>query len=144
MKRRLNFLHCILIAALLTILVPPAVSCSRRNHRSTRPAVISPAVLPYGVRVKFEQDQTLRFPDFELTYAGGRRVTPPQFPRGWWAYDFRVRAGDGEQTVSWSAGTGDIGPVRFSVGSSAFQIELVRSDSVGALAEDELVVSEIR
>jgi hypothetical protein len=95
----------------------------------------------YGTKVKFSAGRTLRFPDFDLTYAGKRRVTPPQYPRGWWVHDFKVRAKSGEQTVSWSAGTGDIGPARFKVNGIDFQIELSRSDKLGVLREDEVVVS---
>lgn len=94
----------------------------------------------YGSKVRFRLDRTLRFPGFELTYMGKRHVTPPQYPRGWWIHDFKVRSKGDEQTVSWSAGTGDIGPTRFRVQGAPFQIELSRSDKLGPLREDELVV----
>ena len=101
----------------------------------------SPDAVPYGSKVRFGLDRTLRFPDFEMTYMGKRHVTPPQYPRGWWIHDFKVRGKGGEQTVSWSAGTGDIGPTRFKVNGADFQVELSRSDKLGSLREDELVVS---
>jgi hypothetical protein len=94
----------------------------------------------YGSKVEFSAGRTLRFPDFELTYMGKRHVTPPRYPRGWWIHDFKVRSKGGEQTVSWSAGTGDIGPTRFKVNGAAFQVELSRSDKLGLLREDEMVV----
>lgn len=97
----------------------------------------------YGSRVGFGRDRTLRFPDFGLTYMGKRHVTPPQYPRGWWIHDFKVRSKGDEQTVSWSAGTGDIGPTRFKVSGAIFQIELSRSDKLGPLRENELVVSSV-
>jgi len=86
---------------------------------------------------------TLRFPDFEMIYLGKRHVTPPQYPRGWWTHDFKVRGKGSEQTVSWSAGTGDIGPTRFKVNGAIFQIELSRSDRLGSLREDQMVVSSL-
>ncbi|HWM26748.1 MAG TPA: hypothetical protein VNP98_18165 [Chthoniobacterales bacterium] len=98
----------------------------------------------YGSKVKFSADRTLRFPGFEMTYTGKRHVTPPQYPRGWWIHDFKVRGRGDEQTVSWSAGTGDIGPTRFRVNGVDFQVELSRSDKLGSLREDELVVSSIK
>jgi hypothetical protein len=98
----------------------------------------------YGARVKFSVGRPLHFPDFDLTYVGKRHVTPPQYPRGWWIHDFKVRAKNDEQTVSWSAGTGDIGPARFKVNGNDFQIELSRSDKLGALGEDEVVVSSVK
>ena len=97
----------------------------------------------YGSKVKFNAGRALRFPDFELTYSGKRHVVPPQYPRGWWIYDFTVRTKSGQQTISWSAGTGDIGPTRFKVGAAVFQIELSRSDKLGPLREDELVISSV-
>lgn len=98
----------------------------------------------YGTKVKFNAGRTLHFRDFDVTYVGKRRVTPPQYPRGWWVHDFKVRAKDDEQTISWSAGTGDIGPTRFKVNGTDFQIELSRSDKLGALREDEVVVSPVK
>jgi hypothetical protein len=104
----------------------------------------SSGAFAYGSKVRFGLDRTLRFPDFEMTYLGKRHVTPPQYPRGWWIHDFKVRGKDGEQTVSWSAGTGDIGPTCFKVNGADFQIELSRSDKLGSLRGDELVVSPIK
>ena len=107
-------------------------------------AVDSSGTVAYGSKVRFGRDRPLRFPDFEMTYVGKRHVTPPQYPRGWWIHDFKVRRKGGEQTVSWSAGTGDIGPTRFKVNGADFQIELSRSDKLGPLREDQLVVSPIK
>jgi hypothetical protein len=98
----------------------------------------------YGSKVRFKAAHTLHFPDFQITYIGKRHVTPPQYPRGWWIYDFKVRGKSNEQTVSWSAGTGDIGPSRFKVDGTDFQIELSRSDKLGPLREDEMVVSSVK
>ena len=104
----------------------------------------SPDIVLYGSKVRFALDRTLRFPDFEMNYMGKRHVTPPQYPRGWWIHDFRVRGKGGEQTVSWSSGTGDIGPTRFKVNGADFQVELSHSDKLGSLREDELVVSSLK
>ena len=98
----------------------------------------------YNTKVSFVKDRALRFPDFEMTYLGKRHVTPPQYPRGWWIFDFVVRSKAGEQKVSWSAGTGDIGPTRFRIESADFQIELSRSDKLGPLRDGELVISKVR
>src|SRR6202030_1939348 len=82
--------------------------------------------LAYGSKVTFTEGHTMHFPDFELTYIGKRHVTPSQYPRGWWIYDFKVQAGNETQTISWSAGTGDIAPALFKVKQAAFQLELQR------------------
>lgn len=104
----------------------------------------TPDAVTYGTKVKFSAGRTLYFPDFDLVYVGKRRVTPPQYPRGWSVYDFKVRAKSDEQMVSWSAGTGDIGPIRFKVNGTDFQLELSRSDKLGVLREDEVVVSSVK
>jgi len=111
---------------------------------ATTHAVSDPPPAAYEKKVRFREGQAIRFPDFELTFAGRRHVVPPQFPHGWWAYDFVVRRGGKEQKISWSAGTGDIGPTVFSAGLRRFGLELSRSDRLGPLKEDELVVSPAR
>jgi hypothetical protein len=104
----------------------------------------APDAAAYETKVKFNVGRAVHFPDFDLTYVGKRRAAPLQYPRGWWVHDFKVRAKNEEQTVSWSAGTGDIGPTRFKVNGTDFQIELSRSDKLGALREDEVVVSPVK
>lgn len=104
----------------------------------------APAAAAYGAKLRFSVGRPLHFPDFQVTYMGKRHVTPPQYPRGWWTYDFKVRGKGDEQMVSWSAGTGDIGPTRFKVDGAEFQIELSRSDKLGSLREDEMVVSPVK
>lgn len=125
----------VIIQALLVLHLTALAVCSY--------AADSQDTVSYGAKVRFGVDRTLRFPGFELTYMGKRHVTPPQYPRGWWIHDFKVRGKGREQTVSWSAGTGDIGPTRFKVNGSVFQVELSHSDKLGPLREDELVVSSL-
>ena len=125
-----NRFAALVAASLLALLLCAPGTCSSEPPK-------------YLTKVTFAKDIALHFPDFDLTFAGRRRVTPPQFPRGWWIYDFVVRTKSSEQTISWSAGTGDIGPVRFRVDGGEFQIELAHSDKLGALGEDELVISKV-
>jgi hypothetical protein len=126
----------VMASGLLFVHLLALAACSHAEEASNAVA--------YGAKVKFSVGRTLHFPDFDLTYVGKRRVMPPQYPRGWWIHDFKVRAKSDEQTVSWSAGTGDIGPTRFKVNGTDFQIELSHSDKLGALREDEAVVSSIK
>ena len=102
-----------------------------------------PASARYGEKVKYREGKAIVFPDFTLTYQGQRRVVPPQYPRGWWAYDFLVKAGGSEQKITWSAGTGLIDWTDFKVGGKAFALELVHSRKAGKLRDGELVVSEL-
>jgi hypothetical protein len=82
----------------------------------------------------------VNFPDFTREFAGTRRVASPQYPRGLLYYDFTVTRGAERQTVAWSSGTGDIGPQPFQVGNEVFLLELVFSESLGKLGENELVI----
>lgn len=125
----------VIVHMLLVCHLSALVACSQAAGSSDTAA--------YGSKVRFGLDRKLRFPDFEMIYLGKRHVTPPQYPRGWWIHDFKVRGKGNEQTVSWSAGTGDIGPNRFRVNGADFQIELSRSDKLGSLREDEMVVSSV-
>ena len=101
----------------------------------------SQAAPAYGVKVRYTQNQPLAFPDLTLEFVGQRKVdASPNFPRGFTYYDFKVSQGDRMQTISWSAGTGDIGPTLFEVGGQNYWLELSMSDKLGRLAEDELVL----
>ncbi len=95
----------------------------------------------YAARVRFRKAAPISFPDFVLTYLGERRVASERFPRGFLFHDFHVAGAAGPQTVSWSSGTGDIGPALFRVGSKQFALELSRSDKLGVLKPNELVIS---
>ena len=83
------------------------------------------------------------FPDFALTYLGERRKAAPPYPRDFIYQDFRVSAAQGEQIVSWSAGTGAIGPALFNVGKKKFALELSWSDKLGRLSKGELVMTQM-
>ena len=94
----------------------------------------------YGSRVAYAAGQPVDFPDFTLEFAGTRRVTSPQYPRGFLFYDFTVTRGNEQQTVAWSSGTGDIGPQEFKLGDKVFLLELVFSETLGRLDDNELVI----
>jgi hypothetical protein len=94
----------------------------------------------YGTKVSYRKNQPLAFPDFTLTYTGSREVAPPAGLRAWKVHEFTVVTDGKEQKVSWSSGTGDIGPTAFSVGRKKFLLELAISDTLGKLKEGELVL----
>jgi hypothetical protein len=94
----------------------------------------------YGTRVKYGAGKKIEFPDFTVEYVGERRQSSPAYPRGFLYYDFKVSTGKTEKTVSWTAGTGDIGPVEFDIGGKHYQLELRRSDKLGKLNDNELVI----
>ncbi|MBK8813378.1 MAG: hypothetical protein IPN69_21990 [Acidobacteria bacterium] len=96
----------------------------------------------YGAKTKFAKDAVLDFPDFKLTYLGNRKVPSEHWPNGFNYHDFGIRSRSGERTVSWSSGTGDIGPVEFEADGAKFQLELRFSEGLGKLAENELVITK--
>jgi len=108
--------------------------------RSRRFLAVSP-VNAYGTKVSFTKARPLRFPDFTLEYSGERRLPSERFPRGFANYDFIASTASERITVSWSAGTGDIGPAIFTIARKQFCLELVMSDTLGRLKPDELVIS---
>jgi len=95
----------------------------------------------YGARATFQKGTPLIYADFTLTYAGERLVTTPRFPRGFVFHDFDAVSTGKAVRVSWSSGTGDIGPTPFTIDGKSYTLELSRSDKLGALKKDELVVS---
>jgi hypothetical protein len=94
----------------------------------------------YGTCVKCRVGQKIEFPDFTVQYVGERRQSAQAYPRGFLYYDFKVRTANIEKVVSWSSGTGDIGPVEFEIGSKHYQLELRHSDKLGKLNDNELVI----
>jgi hypothetical protein len=111
---------------------------------SVVPGCASEAPAAYGAKVRYSSEKTIRFPDFELRFTGERRVTTPQFPRGFVYHDFTASTKSERVKVSWSSGTGDIGPAGFTIAGKKFRLELSRSDTAGRLKTDELVVSRDR
>jgi len=94
----------------------------------------------YGEKIGFAKGLTLSFPDFTLEYAGQHRTSSEKYPRGFLFYDFKVRVRDVEKSISWSNGTGEIAPLDFEIDGKHFLIELQRSDKLGPLKENQLVV----
>jgi hypothetical protein len=94
----------------------------------------------YGTRVKYQAGQEIEFPDFTVEYIGERRKTVPVYPRPFIYYDFKVRKGKAEKMVSWTSGSGLIGPMDFEIRGKHYQLELRHSDKLGKLQDTELVI----
>lgn len=94
----------------------------------------------YGKRVKYRTGQKIEFPDFTVEYVGERRKTVPVYPRGFLYYDFKVSKGKAEKVVSWTTGTGVIDPTDFEFDGKSYHLELRRSEKLGKLSDNELVI----
>ena len=95
----------------------------------------------YGAKIQYAQGQPLDFPDVTLEFVGERESpASSDYPRGMTFYDFKVYQGSRVQLISWSAGTGDIGPTLFELAGNRYALELAMSDKLGILDENELVL----
>jgi hypothetical protein len=94
----------------------------------------------YGTRVKYRASQKIDFPDFTVQYLGERRKTLPVYPRGFLYYDFKITMGKTEKVVSWTTGTGIIDPTDFEFDGKRYHLELRRSEKLGKLNDNELVI----
>jgi hypothetical protein len=114
--------------------VPFLIMVVACNRASTQPPI-------YGERIQYAEGQPLNFPDVTLEFVGKRKAPgSADYPRGMTFYDFRAHQGSQAQLVSWTAGTGDIGPTLFELAGSRYALELAMSDKLGSLDEDELVL----
>jgi hypothetical protein len=103
-------------------------------------ALAAETTAKYDGKVAYAKRKAISFPDFTLTYEGVREVSPPAGLRAWKMHDFVVETEGKGQKVSWSSGTGDIGPTTFNVNGKKYLLELAISDTLGKLKEGELVV----
>jgi hypothetical protein len=94
----------------------------------------------YGTRVKYRPSEKIEFPDFTVEYVGERRKTAPVYPRGFLYYDFKVSEGKSEKMISWTTGTGIIDPTDFEFDGKSYHLELRRSEKLGKLSDNELVI----
>ena len=101
-----------------------------------------PSPAAYGAKQSCSKGRRLAYPDFTVEFVGARRVTMPQYPRGFLYYDFNVAYGRENQTVSWTGGTGLIGPMEFKANGTTYSLERTFSDKLGKLDENDVVISE--
>ena len=94
----------------------------------------------YGTRVKYRAGKKIEFPDFKVEYVGERRQSTPAYPRGFLYYDFKVSRGKSEKVISWTTGTGIIDPTDFEFDGKRYHLELRRSEKLGKLNDNELVI----
>ena len=126
----------------------PSVGCSRRSFLAlglmtfAMPACVAgkSGGAAYGAKVNYSKGIVVSFAHFDLKYIGNRKVSSPSYPRGMICHDFEISRGTTSKTVFWSSGTGDIGPTVFQFDGKEFWLELSRSDKLGKLAENEVVV----
>lgn len=129
--------HALLFSLTLLLLfgcvipLPKALSNSEPLH---------PGVAAYGQKVVYVPGQLIRFPDFTLTYVGARHEASAILPHGFDFHDFQIQRASESYTVSWSSGTGEVGPTFFAVHGQTYRLELVYSEQFTWLGDHELVI----
>ena len=94
-----------------------------------------------GEPVRFSKGRSVATGPLTIEYLGERRVSHPVFKPGFTFHDFKVSDGRETKTISWSSGTGEVGPQEFSLSGTLYQLELRRSVArEGWLRDDELVL----
>src|SRR3990167_3645341 len=97
----------------------------------------------YGERNAYVLNRPIQYPDFEVIYSGKNTPSHPSVSMGD-VYEFTIIPLQGMQLgVFWSAGTGDIGPALFKVNNQCFALEMQRSDTLGRLNDNELVIEVV-
>lgn len=97
----------------------------------------------YGKPVRYKKDVDIEFPDFKLTYQGERKQDVPVFGPGYFLYyDFKIENENESKTVSWSSGTGEIGPSAFEFNGKQYLLEMKMSDILGKLNGNRIVIWE--
>jgi hypothetical protein len=116
------------ISVLLTFFGP--VSCGYASGQKAA----------HAMRVKYKAGRQIEFPDFTVEYLGERRKILPVYPRGFLYYDFKFSQGKTEKVISWTTGTGIIDPTDFEFDGKRYHLELRRSEKLGKLNDNELVI----
>ena len=127
-----RFIISSLISYLIVIF---ASGCNKLNN-----------IAEYDNIVKFDNDVPIKFPDFEMTYVGERKDTSI-FPNGstfTFTYNvFKLKNDIKSDSVTWTSGTGEIGPIYFEFSGSKYSIELKYWEKQKKkLDEDELVITK--
>jgi hypothetical protein len=97
----------------------------------------------YGEKVSYSSGEELKLPDFTIRFVGKREEKISKdivFPLKMTFYDFEIAKGEAKKKVSWSSGTGDIGPAFFEIGGGNYVLELSQSDILKSLEEGFFVI----
>lgn len=98
----------------------------------------------YGKKLSYMTGRTIILPDFSIEYVGDHRVATPQYPRGFLYRDFQVKHGDRAETVSWTDGTGVLGPIEFTFNGAGYTLELANPQTVGTVGYGTMIVEKLR
>lgn len=95
----------------------------------------------YGQKTVVKQGVPVHFPHLTLTLQGVRSVHLAPLGRDVAVEDFRIDGGGESKVATYSPGTGDLGPVYFTLDGKRYALERRVSDKLGRLSPDELVLT---
>lgn len=108
-------------------------SCSRAGS--------SDESLMYGRKINYTDGEPKKLPDITIRFLEKRKESSPAFKPGFTFFDFEAAKGAEKTKISWSSGTGDIGPTYFEIGGESYVLELAASEAYDGFLEDgEMVV----
>jgi hypothetical protein len=93
----------------------------------------------YGAKVKYVEGEKVKFPDFNLKYMGTSQEKDKNFPSGVTVHNFRVRKDTERRTIGWVAANKPE-PLKFKFQDVDYSLERVKSQKLGKLADDEVVI----
>jgi hypothetical protein len=94
----------------------------------------------YGQKINYLDRKSKQLPDISVRFVGERKENSKIFPSGFVNEDFEVVKAVETKKVSWSSGTGDIGPIFFDIGGEPYVLELAISDVYDVMNNGEMVV----
>lgn len=101
----------------------------------------SRGIYEYGKKIDYSDHAVKKLHDISIRFLQTRHEASSVFPRGFIYYDFEVMKGDEKKKISWSSGTGAIGPTYFEIGSAKYVLELAASKAQsGFMKEGEMVI----
>ena len=100
----------------------------------------------YGQPVQYSLNKEIRYPDFSVRFVGTRREVLQVYSKGFLYHDFEIFSNRGTKVIaSWTSGTGELGPIEFTIGGESYFLEL-RANSLEPdprkrwLRENEMII----
>jgi hypothetical protein len=95
----------------------------------------------YGKKINYLDREAIPLPDFSVRFLKEGHEESPVFRPGFTFYDFEISNGTETKTISWSSGTGEIGPTYFELGGGQYVLELKASKAFdGFMKDGEMIV----
>ena len=88
----------------------------------------------------YAKNKTINLPYFTVEYLGERKENYGMKQNVFLYHDFKIKKAKEEKIISWSSGTGDIGPEYFEFEEKPYTIELQYANTFKKLQNNEIVI----